>query len=307
MLYNYIYSKLVWRKPIHSSYTYLKRSLSSISNGYKNNCAKMEGLLLKEVVTRIESFAPPSLAQSWDNVGLLVEPSNPMKIDKIILTNDLTEDVMAECVTKGVNMIISYHPPIFKPLKMLTSKAWKERIIISCITNRIALYSPHTSFDTIVGGVNDWLLQPFGTGECKPLEINESGVGPGRVTTLHQPLPLNEVVEKLKSHLHLSHLRLALGMNVDKDKKVIETIAVCAGSGGSLLRNCKADLWITGELSHHEVLDAVHCNTSVILCEHSNTERGFLKDVFRAKLTTLLEHQVAVDVSEKDQDPLCVV
>jgi putative NIF3 family GTP cyclohydrolase 1 type 2 len=88
----------------------------------------MEGLLLKEVVTRIESFAPPSLAQSWDNVGLLVEPSNPMKIDKIILTNDLTEDVMAECVTKGVNMIISYHPPIFKPLKMLTSKAWKVNI-----------------------------------------------------------------------------------------------------------------------------------------------------------------------------------
>ena len=88
---------------------------------------------------------------------------------------------------------------------------------------------------------------------------------------------------------------------------MIETIAVCAGSGGSLLRGCKADLWITGELSHHEVLDAVHSNTSVILCEHSNTERGYLSDVFREKLTTLLEHKVSIDVSEKDQDPLCVV
>ena len=88
----------------------------------------MEGMVLKEVVNRIESYSPPSLAQKWDNVGLLVEPLNPMTIDKIILTNDLTEDVMTECITKGANMIISYHPPIFKPLKMLTSKAWKVNV-----------------------------------------------------------------------------------------------------------------------------------------------------------------------------------
>lgn len=67
-----------------------------------------------------------------------------------------------------------------------------------------------------------------------------------------------------------------------------------------------ADLWITGEMSHHEVLDAVHAGTSVILCEHSNTERGFLK-VFASKLTTLLDDQVCVQVSVKDADPLTVV
>ena len=91
------------------------------------------------------------------------------------------------------------------------------------------------------------------------------------------------------------------------DEKIIETIAVCAGSGGSLLRNHKADLWITGELSHHEALDAVHSGTSVVLCEHSNSERGFLRDVYRDKLTSLLEHQVEVEVSEQDKDPLVVV
>ena len=80
---------------------------------------------LKEVVFRIEQFAPPSLAQAWDNVGLLVEPQTPMNIYKIILTNDLTEDVMKECVEEDANMIISYHPPIFKPIKRLTTEAWK--------------------------------------------------------------------------------------------------------------------------------------------------------------------------------------
>ena len=88
---------------------------------------------------------------------------------------------------------------------------------------------------------------------------------------------------------------------------MIGTIAVCAGSGGSLLRSHKADLWITGELSHHEALDATHSGTSVILCEHSNSERGFLRDEFRDKLSSLLEHEVQVEVSEKDSDPLFVI
>ena len=81
---------------------------------------------------------------------------------------------------------------------------------------------------------------------------------------------------------------------------------MCAGSGASVLAGCQADLWITGEMSHHEVLDAVHGGTSVILCEHSNTERGYLKE-FAKKLTGLLDNQVEVVVSEKDCDPLKIV
>lgn len=271
------------------------------------NFKKMEGMKLKEIVDRIEQFAPPSLAGSWDNVGLLIEPQTPMNITKILLTNDLTEEVMKECLDKSANMILSYHPPIFKPLKKITSEAWKERIVISCLTNKIALYSPHTAFDAINGGVNDWLISPFGTGEIRPLEEVQPDIGPGRLVKLHQPLLLSDAIQKLKTHLHLSHLRLAAGANVDKDTKKVETIAVCAGSGGSLLRNIKADLWITGELSHHEVLDAIHSSTSVILCEHSNTERGYLKDVFQDRLSTILEHKVVIDVSEVDKDPLIVV
>ena len=72
------------------------------------------------------------------------------------------------------------------------------------------------------------------------------------------------------------------------------------------MAGCKADLWITGEMSHHEVLDAVHSGTSVILCEHSNTERGFLH-VFAAKLSNLLENNVSVQVSIVDSDPLKIV
>ena len=81
---------------------------------------------------------------------------------------------------------------------------------------------------------------------------------------------------------------------------------MCAGSGASVLAGCQADLWITGEMSHHEVLDAVHAGTSVILCEHSNTERGYLK-MFAKKLTGMLDNHVEVVVSEKDTDPLKIM
>ena len=86
----------------------------------------------------------------------------------------------------------------------------------------------------------------------------------------------------------------------------VNSIGVCAGSGASVLSGCQADLWITGETSHHEVLDAVHMGTSVILCEHSNTERGYLK-IFAGKLDTILENKVDIHVSENDSDPLNVI
>ena len=111
---------------------------------------------------RLNQLAPTSLAGSWDNVGLLVEPSPPHRVDKILLTNDLTPPVLDEAVSLKSNMIISYHPPIFSSMKRLTQRQWKERAIIKCLEERIAVFSPHTSYDCVFGGVNDWLISCFG-------------------------------------------------------------------------------------------------------------------------------------------------
>lgn len=126
---------------------------------------------LSEVVHNLKKYAPLSLAESWDNVGLLVEPSTKSHLIKsILLTNDLTENVMEEAIKKKVNMIISYHPPIFVPFKSLTRGSWKQRIILKAIENKIAIYSPHTTFDSVNGGINDWLASGLGTGSVCPLQ-----------------------------------------------------------------------------------------------------------------------------------------
>ena len=125
----------------------------------------MAGVPLKKVVNVLESIAPLKLAGDWDNVGLLVEPSAPHHVYKMMLTNDLTLPVLQECIQKDCNFILSYHPPIFRALKRLRQTDVKEKIVVQCIENRIAVFSPHTSYDAVEDGVNDWLLAACGKKE----------------------------------------------------------------------------------------------------------------------------------------------
>ena len=151
------------------------------------------GVDLKSIINFLKSFAPVNLSESWDNTGLLVEPSTVTPVKCVLLTNDLTEDVLKEALEFKTGLIISYHPPIFKPLAKITTSSWKvsikqfflfehvslkerlkkinvfdqERIIGTCLENKIAIYSPHTSWDSISGGVNDWLAKGFGNNFVK--------------------------------------------------------------------------------------------------------------------------------------------
>ncbi|KAM8806657.1 NIF3L protein, partial [Eudromia elegans] len=348
---------------------------------------------LGELVSALNDFASPALAESWDNVGLLVEPSPPHVVKTLFLTNDLTEEVMEEAVQKKAELILSYHPPLFAPLQRVTWGTWKERLVVRALEHRIGVYSPHTAYDAVPHGVNSWLAT--GLGACTSVPLHPSTApsyptegphrvefctesteqletllskikdikdissittlpariegeeqtrvilncsqktllevvallsknsslyhkteilllqkpllphtGMGRLCTLTEPVSLLTMIERIKSHLKLPHIRLAVGKGKTLESPVKE-VALCAGSGGSVLKGVKADLYLTGEMSHHAVLDAVADGISVILCEHSNTERGFLSGL-RDTLATHLQNKINIIVSEKDRDPLQV-
>ncbi|KAM8960166.1 NIF3-like protein 1 isoform 2-T2 [Pelodytes ibericus] len=342
---------------------------------------------LRAVVSHLNAFAPPALAESWDNVGLLVEPSPPHIVHKLLLTNDLTEDVLEEAVGMGADMVLSYHPPIFRALKRLTCGSWKERLMVKALEKRLAIYSPHTAYDALPKGVNDWLGRAFGPCVSAPLSASSSlshpggsahvlefsgdhsesltsrvkclqgihvrtlhngeersrirlscsqntlqqalailtedprvyssmelltlqkppllDTGMGRLCTLSEAVSLATALDRVKAHLGLQHLRLALGRGKTLES-LVSVVAVCAGSGSSVLCGVPADLYLTGEMSHHDVLDAVAEGRSVILCEHSNSERGYLKEL-RGQMEDRLEGNVQVVMSQRDRDPLQVV
>lgn len=115
---------------------------------------------LSKVVAILEGIAPLNFAGSWDNVGLLVEPT-AHTVKRLLLTNDLSKKVLNEAIDTKSDLILSYHPPIFAAMKRLTQASWKEKLIIRCLENKIAVFSPHTSWDAMDGGVNDWLMEPF--------------------------------------------------------------------------------------------------------------------------------------------------
>lgn len=261
------------------------------------------GMPLEQVVNELQKFANTSLAASWDNVGLLIEPTYPKYISHILLTNDLTEDVMEEAVQLNTDMIISYHPPIFLPLKSITTRTWKERIVVKCLENKIAVYSPHTAFDSIKGGVNDWLASAFNDviDTSKPIEADENQEnGMGRLCIFKNKIHIDEAVKLVKQHTELKFVKLARARQTDS---FVNSVAVCAGSGVSVLKNVKSDLYLTGEMLHHDVLDAVHRGIHVILTNHSDSERGFLKN-FAYTLSSRLNNSISVTVSKVDADPL---
>ncbi|CAH2012360.1 unnamed protein product [Acanthoscelides obtectus] len=104
-----------------------------------------------------------------------------------------------------------------------------------------------------------------------------SSIGMGRFFELESPVTLKKAIEDVKQHIGLSHVRIGVGRDKCPDTDLISTVAVCAGSGGSVLAGVKADLYLTGEMLHHDVLEATQKGTSVILCNHSDSERGYLK------------------------------
>ncbi|XP_036899547.1 NIF3-like protein 1 isoform X3 [Sturnira hondurensis] len=348
---------------------------------------------LKALLSDLNDFASLSFAESWDNVGLLVEPSPPHTVNTLFLTNDLTEEVMEEALQKKADFILSYHPPIFRPMKRITWKTWKERLVIRALENRVAVYSPHTAYDAAPQGVNNWLAKGLGVCTSRPIRPSKAlnyptegthrvefnvdhtqdlnkvistvkGIsnvsvtsfsartddeeqtrislncsqqtlvqvmaflsqnsqlyqkteilslekplllhtGMGRLCTLDEPVSLATMIERIKNHLKLSHIRLALGVGRTLASQV-KVVALCAGSGSSVLQGAEADLYLTGEMSHHDILDAASQGINVILCEHSNTERGFLSDL-QDMLSAHLKNKINIILSEIDRDPLQVV
>jgi dinuclear metal center YbgI/SA1388 family protein len=105
----------------------------------------------------MERIAPSRFAEDWDNVGLLIgDPDRPLD-GPVVLTIDLTEQVVDEAAKQRAAAIIAYHPPIFKPIRRLTAATGRERVLLRAIESKIAIYSPHTAIDSAPGGMTDWL------------------------------------------------------------------------------------------------------------------------------------------------------
>ncbi len=112
----------------------------------------------RDLIDVLERVAPPPLAEEWDNTGLLLGDPDDDLAGPVLLTIDLTMPVVVEAIENSCSTIVSYHPPIFRPIRSLTPDAPKGRVLLSIIGAGMSVYSPHTALDAVPGGVADWLL-----------------------------------------------------------------------------------------------------------------------------------------------------
>lgn len=257
-------------------------------------------IALAQLVTDLQRLCPLGAAEAWDNVGLLLEPrEDEHRVSTVLLTVDLTAPVLDEALEAGADLVIAYHPPIFAPLRRLDRTAPGTRTLLRAIRHGVAIWSPHTALDNIAGGINDWLAGLLGDAvSCTPIQPREDPhVGAGRLVELAEAVTVDEMVARIKAGLGLPSLRVARGT------RPIRTAAVCPGAGGSLFEALDGpDLYLTGEMRHHDVLAKLARGASVILTEHTNCERGYLPHLAAQLQAT--HPGLAVVVSQRDADPL---
>lgn len=121
-----------------------------------------------DVMKALDAFAPFAAAEEWDNVGLLMGRESS-RATKALLTIDLLPDVADEAIAVGADLVVAYHPPIFRPLKRFT-----DRTLLALAERGIAVISPHTALDGAKGGINDWIAEGFGAGDVRALVPSET-------------------------------------------------------------------------------------------------------------------------------------
>ena len=151
-------------------------------------------MIIQDVINHLEELAPLAYAEDFDNVGLLVGDKNT-KVTGILVTLDTLETVVDEAITKKCNLIVSFHPIIFKGLKKLTGKTYVERVVMKAIKNDIAIYSIHTALDNAFLGVNNMI--------CNQLNLKNKRI----------LIPQSETIKKLTTYVpknEAEQLRTAL-------------------------------------------------------------------------------------------------
>lgn len=246
---------------------------------------------LEKIIEKINECYPPEAAYDWDNPGLILGDKT-REITKIMLTLDVTEQVLAEAVENGANLIISHHPVIFSGIKQINTDSVCGRIILRAAENKIALFAAHTNMDVAKDGVNERLADLLGLKNLEIAEPTADGCGLGRIGDTEEQ-SLSDFCQKVKNVLKTPFVRVSGNKN-----QIIKRVAVGSGSCSELIPKAiemGADVIVTADLKYHTCLDYASDTFSVVDAGHFPTE-NMVRDMF----AEILKGEDIVFSSQKD-------
>lgn len=246
-------------------------------------------MTVSDVWTMIDSLAPFTSQEDWDNSGLLVgSPSDP--VTGLLFALDVTEPVIMEARRHHVSLLVTHHPLMFSPRRRITDDDCEGRLIQKLIRCGISLIAAHTNLDRAPGGINDTLAVKCGLKDISGEGFFRSG----------------NLAAEMSVHGYSKHLENVLSCTVrilGPGDRMVRRIGLASGGGGDEWRNAAAsgcDVFITGEIKHHTALEASDAGLVVMECGHFATEEPGI----RALAVTLqneinrLKCNVGVFVSE---------
>ena len=251
------------------------------------------------VVGFLEQFAPPQLAEDWDNVGLLVGDRG-REARRVMTCLTVTPCTAAEAVAEKADLLVTHHPMPFRPLKRLTADTTVGRLLLELTAARIAVFSPHTAFDSAPEGINQRLAAGLGLRGIWPLVSDRQGRGAGRWGWLPEPLSLTGMAERVKGFLAIERLQM-----VGDPGRSIRTVAVACGAAGEFLdaaRDVGCECMVVGETQFHTCLEAEATDVGLLLPGHFASERfavECLADVLAEEFP-----EMEIWAARTEQDPL---
>ncbi|TCL55947.1 dinuclear metal center YbgI/SA1388 family protein [Kineothrix alysoides] len=242
-----------------------------------------------KIIESLERLSPSSFAESWDNVGLLAGRTDK-EVSRLCIALDATDEVIDEAVRAGADMLLTHHPLIFSPMKKVTAEDFIGRRVIKLLQNDISYYAMHTNFDVM--GMADAAADELGLKDRQVLDITyEDEIakeGLGRYGRLIQIMTLEECASFVKETFELENVKI-----YGESDTPIEWAAVSPGSGKTMIKpavSAGVEVLITGDIEHHEGLDAMAQGLSIIDAGHFGLEKIFIpymKEYIRRELPQL--------------------
>ena len=244
---------------------------------------------LKEIIEKIEQFAPSELASDWDNSGWQVNLGNK-SVNKILLALSPTLNVINQAAEAKCDLIISHHPLIFGKLSKISADNETSKAIITAIQNNIQIYSVHTNLDSCEGGIAEELAKVLGLKNIITPEYLQEDASYVRIGELENTKTISDFAQEVKKSLQVYKIKLINNTEIKEIKKV----AVVPGSGASLIPKLRnIDALVTGDVKYHDALDAK--NFIVIDAGHYETEQI----IFHKLKELLKEFNIKVIIAEE--------
>jgi len=262
---------------------------------------------LKDIIDILEKIVPSLMAEEWDNPGLQIGNSS-QEIKKILISLDPTIKALKKASDRNAQLLLTHHPLIFKPLSCLNQNEYPGDVIFEAFRKGISIFAAHTNLDVMRGGINDILANLFGLQDIQVLQKKENvamnGAGLGRIGDLLEPMGLATMIETVKAVLGTNKVKVVGNKNIK-----IKRVAVVGGSGGgmiSLASKKGADLFISGDITHHEALEAESLGMALIDGGHFHTEKAALTLFANRLKDTLIDQgwDVIIEVNTDERGPM---